>query len=32
MNFFEFDNERFPNLLSDKDFAYYHWTLPFGVL
>jgi len=20
---------RFPNLLEDKDFAYYYWTLPF---
>lgn len=20
---------RFPNLLEDKDFSYYYWTLPF---
>ena len=23
---------RFPNLLEDKDFAYYYWTLPFCSL
>ena len=21
--------QQFPNLLDDKDFAYYYWTLPF---
>lgn len=24
--------QQFPNLLADKDFAYYHWTLPFCTL
>ena len=23
---------QFPNLLNDKDFAYYNWTLPFCVM
>ncbi len=23
---------QFPNLLADKDFAYYYWTLPFCSL
>ena len=27
---FELENEpRFPNLLNDKDFVSYNWTLPF---
>ncbi len=26
---FEPEQHQFPNLLADKDFAYYNWTLPF---
>ena len=27
-NVFEPEQHQFPNLLDDKDFAYYYWTLP----
>ncbi len=28
--FYEFESaSQFPNLLKDRDFAYYYWTLPF---
>ena len=26
---FEPEQHQFPNLLADKDFRYYNWTLPF---
>lgn len=26
------NEERFPNLLADKDFVQYYWTLPFTTL
>ena len=30
---FEAEGEQqFPNLLNDKDFAFYYWTLPFCAL